>query len=348
MALLEKLTFAQNYFKNRKVLVTGGNGFIGSYLVDRLKELGASVKIYDLTNRYNGDVDFVFGDIRDYDRLYASMKNIDIVFHFAAILGVERIINIPDEVLEINLGGTRNAIRAAQEHNVEKFMFSSSSEIYGNPRTIPIREDADPAPISVYGISKLAGEAYCRTLAEKSDTKVIIFRFFNVYGPRQVEKFVMSNFISRVSQNLPPIIYGSGKQSRCYTFVSDAINGVLLASALSEKKIDIYNIGNDRETTVSELADLIIEFHGRKLLPEYRAFGEGVRVEKREIIRRKPSIEKAKSNLGFEIKTLVQEGIRRYFEWYYKEHELRKLVNEMNMLEKRITIPQYTRVGASA
>jgi len=264
------------------------------------------------------------------------MQGIDIVFHCAAILGVEKIIDIPETVLEVNLMGTRKALHAAVQSKVQTFIYASSSEIYGNPRRIPVVEDDDPSPISVYGVSKLAGEAYCKSIALNNGIKVVIPRYFNVYGPRQVEKFVMSNFISRVSQNLPPIIYGSGEQSRSYTFISDAIIGTLLAAALSQDKCQIFNIGNTQECTLNDLADRIIGLSGKKLVPQYKAFGDGIRVESREIIHRKPNIDKAQKELGFKITTSLEEGIKRYYQWYIKEHKLRNLMDEIYQFEKNI------------
>jgi UDP-glucose 4-epimerase len=335
MSLQENLQQSHKYFKGKKILVTGGSGFIGSHLVDRLEEYGAEVRVFDYFNR-NGKTNVIYGDINNFQHLNKCMNGVEIVFHYAAILGVEKIIDIPEKVLEINLMGTRKALHAAIQNNVKKFIYASSSEIYGNPRRIPVLEDDDPSPISVYGISKLAGETYCQSIAAKHDIHVTILRYFNVYGPRQVEKFVMSNFISRVSQNLPPIIYGSGEQSRSYTFISDAIVGTLLAAALSPEKCQVYNIGNTQECTLNELAERIIGLSGKKLVPRYKAFGDGIRVESREIMHRKPNIEKAQRELGFEITTTLEEGIKRYYQWYIKEHKLRNLMDEIHQFEKSI------------
>jgi len=335
MSLQENFRKTQEYFKGKKVLVTGGSGFIGSHLVDRLEKFGADVKIFDNFNR-NGRQNVIFGDINNFEQLSRSMQGMDIIFHYAAILGVEKIIDIPEDVLEVNLIGTRNALHAAVQSKVKKFIFASSSEIYGNPRRIPVVEDDDPSPISVYGVSKLASEAYCKSIALNNDIQVVVPRYFNAYGPRQVEKFVMSNFISRVSQDLPPVIYGDGEQSRSYTFISDAIVGTLLAAALSQNKYEVFNIGNTQKCTLNDLAERIINFSHKDLTPEYKSFGDGIRVESREIINRQPNIEKAQKRLGFEITTTLDEGIKRYYQWYVKEHKLRSLMDEIYEFEKNI------------
>lgn len=307
----------RSFFKNKKVLVTGGCGFIGSHLASALVNLDAHVTVFDcIIAPMDPRIHVVQGDIRNYTELKQTMKDVKIVFHFAAVLGVEKIINIPVDVLEINLGGTINALKTAFENRVEKFFFSSSSEVYGEPIKIPIAETDPKAPISTYGISKLAGEAYCNAFHFERGLKTTCLRYFNAYGPGQKEMFSIPIFASRVLNNLDPIIYGHGTQYRCYTYIDDIVAGTLLAAASEEAIGETFNIGNDQEVSIRELAEYIIRLCGKGLKPVYKNFGEGIRVENREIFRRKPDIFKACSTFGFEAQVTWEEGVKRFVEWY--------------------------------
>jgi UDP-glucose 4-epimerase len=235
----------------------------------------------------------------------------------SALLGVERIRVIPCDVMDVNLLGTINALRAAAANDVERFLLASSSEIYGEPHKLPITEDDDKSPISFYGVSKLAAEAYCQAYYQQRGLKTTCVRYFNVYGPGQTERFVVSIFMSKVSRGEPPIIYGHGNQSRCYTYVDDAVNGTILAASLGEGIGEVFNIGNDVEVSILQIAEYIIEISGKDgLKPVYRPFGDGIRVEAREIMKRKPDILKARTLLGFDPTVTWQEGFRRVLEWH--------------------------------
>jgi nucleoside-diphosphate-sugar epimerase len=314
----EKLALAKRMMADKNVLVTGGCGFIGSHLVKRLVSYGAKVKVFEkeVRNKHEG-TEYISGDVRNYQDLLKAMEGISVVFHFSALLGVERIRDIPADVMEVNLRGTINALKAAEAHEVERFLIASSSEVYGEPRKLPISEDDDKAPVSFYGVSKLAAEGYCMAYYKQRGLKTTSLRFFNVYGPGQTERFVIPIFISKVAKGEPPVIYGHGNQSRCYTFVDDAIDGVILSSSLKEGIGEAFNIGNDEEVSVEQLAQYIISISGKNSLkPIYKPFGEGIRVEEREILKRRPDILKARTLLGFEVSTTWQEGIKRSLEWY--------------------------------
>jgi nucleoside-diphosphate-sugar epimerase len=194
--------------------------------------------------------------------------------------------------------------------------------VYGEPRTIPIAEDDLTAPVSTYGVAKLAAETYCRAFCREEGLGCTITRLFNIYGPGQTESFVMPKFIARVMHNRPPIIYGDGRQSRSYTFISDAVRGILAAAAADEAVGEVFNIGNDQEVSLNELARFIIRFSGYDLEPIYRPFGDGIRVEDREILRRQPDIGKARRSLGFEIEVPWPEGVARFTESYLEEHRM--------------------------
>ena len=197
----------EEYFKGKNVLVTGGSGFIGSHLCKSLVKLGANITSFDFNGREIGNgIEVIKGDVTKPEQLDKAMKGMDVVFHLAALLGVEKIINIPLEVLNVNLGGTINALDAAIKNKVGKFIFTSSSEIYGEPREIPIHEDDAVAPISVYGVSKIAAEEYVKAYTVKFGLPAVRIRYFNIYGPGQSEKFVMPIFISRVNKGLHPLI----------------------------------------------------------------------------------------------------------------------------------------------
>ncbi|MFH1850439.1 MAG: NAD-dependent epimerase/dehydratase family protein [archaeon] len=306
-----------DYFKGKKVLITGGCGFIGSNIARELNRLGASVTVFDLEEKgLAPGIRFLAGDVSSQGQLDKAMVGVDVVFHMAALLGVEKIANMPLEVMEINTGGTVKALTAARKAGVKRFVYTSSSEIYGEPYEIPLKEDDPPAPVSIYGISKLAGEAYCQGFYARWGLPTIRIRYFNVYGPGQTERFVMPIFISRVVKNEAPVIYGNGEQSRSYTFVSDAVRGTLQAAACEKAVNNVFNIGNDEMVTLTELADYIIHLSGRDLKPVYKSFGDGIRVEKREILRRQPDTTRAREAFGFSITTPWKEGVKKFMDWY--------------------------------
>ena len=320
------MTDLSSFYRDKKVLVTGGCGFIGRYIVARLLEFDSEVTVYDCNSsespvRHDPRVNLVQEDVRNFEELNRATRGQDYVFHLAAALGVEKIVDIPLQVLEVNLGGTINALRAAAENGVKRFLYTSSSEVYGQPRKIPISECELAAPISTYGVSKLAGESYCAAFAKEHGLEHTVIRLFNIYGPGQTEKFVMPLFISRIMRKTPPIIYGNGLQSRSYTFITDAINGILLAGASKDAIGEIFNIGNDEEISINELAEFIIEISGNNLKPIYRPFGDGIRVENREVLRRQPDISKARDILGFGVQVSWQEGVRQFREWYLEKHK---------------------------
>lgn len=314
----EKLRIATEFLKGRNVLLTGGCGFIGSHLVRRLASYGANVRVFDKELRKEfSNVDYVEGDVRNYRDILKAVEGASVVYHFSALLGVERIRDIPADVMEVNLKGTMNALKAAEAHEVDRFLFASSSEVYGQPRKLPISEEDDKAPVSFYGISKLASESYCLAYYRQRGLKTTCLRFFNVYGPGQTERFVIPIFISKAARGEPPVIYGHGNQSRCYTYVEDAVDGIILASTSEQAVGEVFNIGNDEEVTVEELAQYIIKFAGKdSVKPIYKPFGEGIRVEEREILKRRPDILKARTMLGFEVSTSWQEGIKSSMDWY--------------------------------
>jgi nucleoside-diphosphate-sugar epimerase len=312
-------------FKNKEILITGGCGLIGSHLGRELNELGAKVTLFDSNIRKpSSGIEIIKGDVGSYKDLEKATRGKEIVFHFAALLGIEKIGAIPFEVLEVNLGGTVNALKAVKKNKVEKFVFSSSSEVYGEPLRLPVSEKDRVAPISTYGVSKLAAEVYCEAYFKKYGLKVIRLRYFNVFGPGQTENFVIPIFISNIMRDKPPVIFGDGEQFRSYTYITDAIKGTLLAAASPKAAGEIFNIGNNIEIKVKDLAYYIIKLFGKNLEPEFRYFGEGIRLENREIQRRIPDISKAKLVLGYKPEVPFEEGLKKFVDWYKRFHKLRK------------------------
>lgn len=317
----EALEKAAQHFSGKKVLVTGGLGFIASHLVDRLVNWGAIVTLFDARPTYDGDLEYIQGDVRDYESMSNATKEKDVVFHFASILGVEKILQIPLEVLNVNLGGTVNALKAAVEHGVERVVLTSSSEIYGEPRVIPTPEDTLPSPVSIYGVSKLAAEAYCQAYSQQHGLKYTAVRYFNVYGENQAMEFVISKFLGRVAEDKPPIIFGSGEQVRTYTYVGDAVDCTLLAAASEDGINEVFNIGGAETISLIELARLIGEISGKTMEPEFREFGdEGVRNKDREVFARIPSVTKARKVLGYRSRVGLREGLTRTYDWYLKNN----------------------------
>lgn len=309
----------------KKVLITGGGGFIGTALARNLVARGFEVKLFDVdfTSREllcekQGncpDVEKVRGSVLDATAVGNAMKGCNYVVHLAALLGVRRTEAKRIECLNINILGTVNVLEACIKEKAEKILFSSSSEVYGEIEGQPVREDSPKHPISVYGVTKLAGEEYLKAYASRYGLTYSIVRFFNIYGPGQVAEFVMSRFIKRVSEGKSPIIYGDGLQIRSFCFVEDAAEGASRALLDPKGNNQDFNIGNDKEPiSVKDLAHKVIALSGKQLEPEYVSMTESDRMTEREIKRRIPCIDKARDLLQYEPQVLLEQGIKRVME----------------------------------
>ena len=301
-----------------KIFVTGGSGFIATPLVEHLLEKGYKVKVLDLKEPKikHKNLEFVKKSILD--KTTDDMKGCDAVFHFAALLGVENSDKRPLDTMRIDLEGSVNVFKSAMEANIKKMVFSSSSEVYGEPRELPIREDSTKGPVSTYGVSKLAAEMYAKAYNQEFGTDIRIVRFFNVYGPRQTANFVVPIFISLALQNNPIKIFGEGNQTRCFTYVEDVTDGVLKVFEKGRAG-EAYNIGNNQPTTILELAQIVKELTGSKSEIIKAGFGKETRLKEREIEYRIPDISKIKT-LGWVPKTSIREGVRKILEYVKKQN----------------------------
>ncbi len=290
-----------------KVLVTGGAGFIGSHLVDKLVELGHHVVIIDSLSRgllsniskhiENKNVTFHDSDIRYRDAVDEAMNGAKYVFHLAAT-NINRSVIYPEESFDINFKGSQVVFKSALEYNVEKVIFASSASVYGEPESLPMSEDDSLNPITPYCVSKLASEHLLRFYNQRHNLKSVSFRNFNVFGTRQntdaYYTTVIIKFVERILTGQPPIILGGGNQSMDFIHVSDIVNANIMAMN-SKVNFDIINLGSGTSTTIADLANMIIKACGVNMSPIF---------EDRDVFvtRRQADVSKAKSILGFEAK----------------------------------------------
>jgi len=307
----------------QRVLVTGGAGFIGSELVRQLSGRGFSVCAVDnLVNGRRENLDGVLGDsvelvvedVRDGKSMATLLRDMDVVFHLAC-LGVRHSIHSPLENHEVNASATLGLLNAARTNGVKRFVYVSSSEVYGTARTAPITEEHPTLPMTVYGASKLAGEAYTRAFWETYRYPTVVLRPFNAYGPRCHHEGdsgeVIPKFMLRCLAGKPMVIFGDGTQTRDFTFVGDTAGGIL-AAALSDASIgQTVNLGSGKEIQVRELANTIAQTLGR---PN----AEIIQVEPRpgDVLRLLADSSKAKRLLNFEPTVSLRDGITRLRDWY--------------------------------
>jgi len=307
--------------KLSKVLVTGGAGFIGSHMVDRLVNDGYNVRIIDdlstgrIENIQNllstGRVDFVKGDIRDASIVTKSVDDIDVVVHFAAVTSVPFSIKNPELTFDVNLLGTLNLIRASAQSDVCRFVFVSSCAVCGDPASLPVREEDQTNPISPYAESKLIAERYCLGFQQRQLLRSVVLRFFNVYGPRQgMNDYsgVITRFIDCVRQKEPLSIYGNGLQTRDFVSVHDIVEAVLAAMKSSDSEGEVFNIGSGKPTSIHELANTILKLSGLDLEIRYEKSRAG------DIKDSYGDISKAKKFLGYEPKVSLRDGLQELLE----------------------------------
>ena len=253
-----------------KVLITGGCGFIGSNLAEKLSKEHDVVILDDLStgrieNIEDIDVEFIDGSVTDLEILKNICRDVDFIFHQAAISSVQRSIDDPLSTNEVNIKGTLNVLIAAKDCNVKKVICASSSSIYGNTPHFPLREDMIPDPRSPYAVTKLTGEYYCNIFNEIHGLETVSLRYFNVYGPRQDPSSdyaaVIPKFINLLLNNKPPIIYGDGEQTRDFVYVQDVVQANILA--METDALGVLNVASGKQITINGLADTIMGITGK-------------------------------------------------------------------------------------
>jgi len=313
----------------KNFLVTGGAGFIGSHLVDRLLATDvANVTVvddfndfYDQSIKRNNIQDHLKdsrysiheSDIRDRSALEKTFagNNFDCVVHLAARAGVRPSLSEPQLYTETNINGTLNLLELAREHNVKQFVFGSSSSVYGINAKVPFSED-DPIrqPISPYAATKGAGELLCHSYSHLYGLRCVCLRFFTVYGPRQRPDLAIHKFAKLISAGKPIPVFGDGTTRRDYTYVDDIIDGVMAAISYDKTNYEVFNLGESRTVKLNELISLLEKELDTHAIIDRQPPQPG------DVPQTFADISKARELLGYDPKTQIEEGLHRFVEWF--------------------------------
>lgn len=307
-------------------LVTGGAGFIGSHLVDRLLKDGHQVVVLDdfssgkaenlSHHQDNPNLTIAKKSITDNLNDLFGKHTLDWVFHIAARPRVQESIEDPIGTNEVNITGTLNVLESAKDHGVLRFVFSSSGgAVYGDSDTLPVAEDTLPNPLSPYGLHKLVGEHYCRLYSLVYGMETVSLRYANVYGPRQDPEGayagVVPKFISLIQKDIAPTINGDGSQTRDFVYVEDVVEANIKAATATHEHVfgGAFNIGSGQESSINEITQGLIALSGKDLTPTH---GPGLIEVRRSVL----DITKAKDHLGWEPTVQLPEGLQKTFEYF--------------------------------
>ena len=308
---------------NKKIVITGGAGFIGSNLAYKLASENQIIVIDDLSTGYQiniqdlidkNQIEFLTISITHLDELMNIFKDVDYVFHQGAIPSVPRSIKDPITSNHANIDGTLNVLVAAKENNVKKVIFASSSSVYGESPTLPKKESMKPDPLSPYAVCKLAGEYYCNVFTNVYDLKTVCLRYFNVYGPRQDPTgdyaAVVPKFIKKILIDESPIIYGDGEQTRDFTYVDDAVQANIKAA--ESPACGIFNVSGGKRITINTLARMIMEKIGKNI--------EIVHTDPRpgDIMHSLADISRAEKHFNYKPEIDLETGIMETIRWFQK------------------------------
>ena len=326
--------------KNKKIVVTGGAGFIGSNLVHALTKVDLNNEVVVIDNLSAGrieniqglidnkKIEFIKSSITDLVLLQKIFRGVDFVFHQAAVASVPKSVEDPITTHNVNVTGTLNVLLAARDNDVKKVVFSSSCAVYGNPseEQLPLKETTLPHPLSPYAASKLMGEYYCNVFSEVYDLPTVCLRYFNVYGPRQDPDgeyaAVIPKFINRIKEDKPLTIYGDGKQTRDFVFVDDVVNANILLAKKEETESKIFNVASGNDISINDLSESIIEMdnaQNKNIEILYEDFQPGdVRYSFADISKIKM--------MGFESSCSFKEGLGKTNDYFSKEFEEKAMI----------------------
>jgi UDP-glucuronate 4-epimerase len=319
--------------EGKRFLVTGAAGFIGSHLVDRLlAQRPASVVVVDNFDEfYDPQIKtaniadhikspayrLVRADIRDYDALKRIFEEhrFDAIIHLAAKAGVRPSVSEPRVYTEVNVNGTMNLLELAERNGVGKFVFGSSSSVYGPSATPPFREDATIAPISPYASTKASGELLAHAYSHLYGTRVVCLRFFTVYGARQRPDLAIHKFARMIAGRKPVTVYGDGSAERDFTYIDDIMQGVMAAIEYSATPFEIINLGESQTVTVNRMIELLEDALGQKAVVERRPPQPG------DLPLTHADISKARKLLSYRPTTPIETGIKKFAEWFKRGGE---------------------------
>jgi len=303
-------------------LVTGGAGFIGSHLVEGLLARGYAVRVIDnfaTGKRENlapvaDKIELLEGDVRNLTTARTAMKNVDVVFHEAALPSVARSVANPLESNEVNITGTLNVLLAARDAAVKRVVLAASSAAYGNTLTLPKEETMTPEPLSPYAVSKVAGEQYAKIFAELYGLSTLSLRYFNVFGPRQDPTTqyagVIAKFCTCALEGKPYPVFGDGEQSRDFTYVANVVDANLLAAEAKLDGAPLMNIAYGKRASLNQIIDMLNELTHQNLPTQYGPERAG------DVRHSHASLKRAQEILGYAPKVDLLEGLRRTLEWY--------------------------------
>ncbi|MBA7637133.1 UDP-N-acetylglucosamine 4-epimerase [subsurface metagenome] len=317
------MTQDPNELKGKNILVTGGAGFIGSHIVDRLSPEN---KVFVLDNLFTGQltnlekskdrITFVKGDIRDKELVNDIVAKVEYIFHLAAHVGNIRSLKDPYFDMDVNIGGMLNLLEACRNSNIKRLVYSSSGAIFGEARYLPIDEEHPLNPESPYAVSKLAAEKYAFAFYKVYGVPTVTVRYFNAYGPRQDSSEyanAVSIFLSLTRQGKPVTIFGDGEQTRDFIFINDIVNANILAATQPAAIGEIFNISTGVVHNIKQLIDIIAQVSGRKIPFSHADFRAG------EVRHSKANIDKVRKLLGYSPQTELEEGLLQTWNELIKE-----------------------------
>ena len=310
--------------KKKRFLVTGGAGFIGSHIVERLYKEGHFVRVLD--NFYSGkeknlsfittkaNFELIRGDIRDRKACENACKGVDYVMHQAALRSVPKSLDDPYEYNAVNIDGILTMLKAAHQAGVKRFVFASSSSIYGDTNKFPEKESNLPRLISPYALSKLTGEYYCRIFSTIYGLETVSLRYFNVFGPRQAlddqYAVVIPKFIACILNDEQPPIFGTGKQSRDFTYVEDIVQANILSALTPGIQCEVFNVANGKNQTVLGLAAVLNKIIGKKIKPKLLPLRAG------DVFKTLADVSRIRKLTGFKSKFSFEDGLRKTVDWF--------------------------------
>ncbi|MBN1971019.1 MAG: NAD-dependent epimerase/dehydratase family protein [Candidatus Delongbacteria bacterium] len=310
-----------------KFLITGGSGFIGSNIVSKLLEDGYFVRILDnfSTGKRENIIGFqnysnfevIEGDLRSFHTVRKAVSGMDYILHLGALPSVQRSIDDPITTNDVNVLGTLNILEAAKEFNIKKLVYSSSSSVYGDIEILPKNEDLPVSPLSPYAISKYTAERYCKIFYDLYGLETVCLRYFNVFGPNQDPSSqysaVIPKFIRLMLNDMEPVIYGDGKQSRDFTYVENNVNANILSVFSSNISGNVYNIACGTRFNLNDLVRMVNKILNKNIEPKYMARKAG------DVLHSLASIEKAKKDFDYKVSVDFEEGLSKMVDFMRKK-----------------------------